>query len=76
MLNTHRKRQYEAVDVVQVAELLPCMVEQMQGLCLVANEQLPRLGRASSLPAPALAIVQDCSRTAHAAVQAFVELCG
>ena len=59
----------------QVAELLPCMVEQVQGLWAVANQHVPALSKGSRLSAAGLAIVQESSAMLHAAVQSFSDLC-
>lgn len=61
--------------MAQVAELLPCMADQLQGLWLLANQQLPALAKTSRLAKPGLAVVQENTALAHAVVQSFVELC-
>ncbi len=65
----------ELHGLTQVAELLPCMVEQVQGLWAVANQHVPALSKGSRLSAAGQAIVQESSAMLQAAVQSFAELC-
>lgn len=61
---------------MQVSEqLLPCMVQEVQALWLLAGHHLPALARATSLSAAGLTAVQEDIITATAAVQALIQLC-
>ena len=71
----HRWASYDPIHLSQVAELLPCMVEQVQGLWAVANQHVPALSKGSRLSAAGLAIVQESSTMLQAAVQSFSDLC-
>ena len=63
-------------DGVQVSELLlPCMVDQVKGLGLLAATSLPSLAHSKRLPPAGQAIVRDSITSAEAALQAFIHLC-
>lgn len=73
--HVRRWASHELNGLMQVAELLLCMIEQVQGLWAVANQHVPALSKGSRLSAARLAIVQESSAMLQAAVQSFSDLC-
>ena len=70
------KQYLSCFGVMQVTELLlPCIVEQVKRLWLLAGTSLPSLGHSRRLPAAGQAIVRDSITSAETALQAFIHLC-
>lgn len=60
---------------LQVSQMLGVMTHQVHWLWTVAQQHMPALVTNSRLRTAALAIAEDSVAAAHAAVQAFTDLC-
>lgn len=60
---------------LQVSQLMPVMVKQVQWLCRLAQHHLPALRTTPHHTYAGLASAEDSIAAAHASLQGFIELC-